>query len=369
MSKRKVLFVLWGGIKYDGRVQKEIRSLINAGFHVVLLLSNFGDDNISNYDYEIIDLKTKSYRNPIRNIFLYNTFYKKAIPYINKIQPDIIHCNDLNTLYLGMYFKKKNPAKKVVYDAHELYPESQKDFIRRTLWTIKEKIYIKYCDNLIVPEENRGKFIQKKYSLKNDFFLIPNYPYNNDESINKNYLEELFPESIGKKKVFYIGGIGKTRSISEILYSINKLDNKFCFIVIGPFDKGYRKEFDEIVNKNQLKERIFLGNPVPNNMVLKLIASADIGILFYRKNNLNNYYCAPNKLYEFLLFNKPVVTNNYPGLKKIVEEKNKGVCINNLNPDTIAQSIEQASKLIILKETDKFTWNSIEDKFISIYAK
>ena len=38
-------------------------------------------------------------------------------------KPDIVHCNDLDTLLVGIVAKMRF-GSRVVYDAHEFYPES-----------------------------------------------------------------------------------------------------------------------------------------------------------------------------------------------------------------------------------------------------
>ena len=73
---KNVLFLLIGNIRYDGRVLKEISTLCKAGYKVSLILSDFDvDDNVSNYDFNIILLRRNYSSNPIMkyiNIFFQN---------------------------------------------------------------------------------------------------------------------------------------------------------------------------------------------------------------------------------------------------------------------------------------------------------
>ena len=81
---KNVLFLLIGNIRYDGRVLKEISTLCKAGYKVSLILSDFDvDDNVSNYDFNIILLRRNYSSNPIMKLFstflVYDNFQIEAI--------------------------------------------------------------------------------------------------------------------------------------------------------------------------------------------------------------------------------------------------------------------------------------------------
>jgi glycosyltransferase involved in cell wall biosynthesis len=70
-------------------------------------------------------------------------------------------------------------------------------------------------------------------------------------------------------------------------------------------------------------------------------ASAQVGLLFYRNTCRNNYYCAPNKLYEYMMMGLPVITCNYPGLVEFVEGQGIGICVDPEDPKAIAAAINR----------------------------
>ena len=91
-------------------------------------------------------------------------------------------------------------------------------------------------------------------------------------------------------------------------------------------------------------------------------------MIFYENINLNNYYCASNKLYEFLVSKKFIITNDYPGLINTVEKNNMGKCIKSIDCKLIADAIKDYKVNILMSnKTSDFTWESQENKFIKIY--
>jgi len=80
---------------------------------------------------------------------------------------------------------------------------------------------------------------------------------------------------------------------------------------------------------------------VPYNELVPFTASADIGILLYRNDCRNNYYCAPNKLFEYLMMGLPIIAANYPGMLPIVEGEGVGLCVDPESPGEIAAAVNR----------------------------
>ena len=78
---------------------------------------------------------------------------------------------------------------------------------------------------------------------------------------------------------------------------------------------------------------------------LKIIESADIGILTYVAQNgsINAVFCAPNKIFEYGSCGLPVIGNDIPGLSQVIEKENIGACF--IQDDV--ESIEFAIKDVI----------------------
>jgi len=365
---KKVAILLIGEIKYDGRVQKEIKTFKKNRYEVTLIVSKFINDLRENYDFDIYSLNYKQEKKPMRNLINKFKFCKEAFLQLKLIKPDIIHCNDLDTLYAGHLYKKIDKKVKLVYDAHELFPESQEGLIRKIFWNIVEMLYIKDSDEVVSPEVNRAKYMKKKYKLKK-VNVIENFPINK-ELENLNYIEHDIPETQDKYKILYLGEILPNREIETIISCMKKLKDDICLVLIGKIrSEKYKKLLDGIIEAKNLKSKVFFLPPVENKFVINYINSANIGLVFYKNTNLNNYYCASNKLYEFINCNKKVITNDYPGLKRIINGYDLGICLNKINEDGIIEGIHNILRKyknsnLSLK---KFYWEDQEDDFLSIY--
>ena len=55
---------------------------------------------------------------------------------------------------------------------------------------------------------------------------------------------------------------------------------------------------------------------------------------------MNNAFCAPNKIYEYTAFGKPVIGNDIPGLKQL-EAAKASVLVNEDSVDSIVEGIRK----------------------------
>lgn len=366
---KKVVFLLIGEIKFDGRVQKEIKTLKENGFDVELIVNKFYNDDFKNYNFKIHAISIEREEKSVPNTIGKFRFCKRAFEILKRIQPDAVHCNDLCTLYGGYLYKKHNRNCKLVYDAHELYPEMFSKRVLTKFWSVIERNCLKLVDEVICPEENRARYMKKKYRLKKDINIIENLPLKiNLDNVEKNIIEEKIPNSKTKRKVLYLGAIIPDRNIEEMIEAFKYLSDKYCLIIIGKvLNKIYLDKLENIINENQLNNKVYLLGPVPNKEVINHINSSDIGFVFYDNNNINNYYCASNKIYEFIVCKKPIVTNNYPGLIKLIEKNKFGICLEDVNGINIYNAI------LMLKDIDdsdvlyKYFWENNSSKLCNIY--
>src|SRR5690606_15240230 len=121
--------------------------------------------------------------------------------------------------------------------------------------------------------------------------------------------------------------------------------NNMVFFIIGPCDPTYKEEIVGYINKYDLKHKVFLKEPIPNEEVIHVSQSSDIGICFYTDTNLNSYFCASNKLYENLNCGMKVLTNNTASTARIIINGVNGFLIDDISEEKIYQALKELSKI------------------------
>ena len=364
-----IVMALLADIRYDGRVRKEIQTLTSAGHKLELVAADFkktgsgGDDLGIPVHYIPITL----WSNPAMNFLEQMRFNREAASIIIKLAPTYIHCHDLNTLLAGVWAKKKTGAK-LTFDAHELMPESMGG-VREAVWSRIERKCVESCDKIIMPEKNRIAYFKKKYPRVGDVLLLENFPRRDELPKNsEDPFRKIYPIARDQKIVLYTGLIAAKRSVEELIDSMALCGDEFVLVLLGRTFKGYEQSLRERIRKGGLEKKVFLHDAVPYAHILKYMAAGDIGTAFYRNTNINNYYCASNKLFEYIALGKPVLTNNYPGLLESLERYRQGVCLDKITPENLANAyLRVCDPLAIVPGFKRFFWEQQQDVLIRLY--
>lgn len=365
---QSVVMLLIGNIRTDGRVQKEILTLRSRGFSVTLIQWPYRGESggHEHLGIDIIDYPRRLHRSAAVNFIRQILFNFFAIRHLKRLKPQFVQCNDLNTLLAGFLFRHR---ARVIYDAHELFPESQ-DGIRRRVWSWLERRMAPACHGYIQPEKNRLTYFAEKYNIDPArVALVENFPSGDYAFSGRSRLREYFDLDPARVILLCTGVFGPGRDIENMITCMSLLDDRFILVLLGPIFKGYDRELTARVSEAKIEDRVRFHPEIPNIEMLDYMQSCDIGLVFYRNTDLNNYWCASNKLYEFILCGKPVITNSYPGLREVVEEHRLGACIPEVSPASLAAAVlgivdgEQQPLA-----ASPYIWENQESSYLQLFA-
>jgi glycosyltransferase involved in cell wall biosynthesis len=364
-----IVMVLIGNIGYDGRVRKEIRTLVARGHRVELVVSDFSTNGGGGQDLgiKIHRIPMTLWSTPAMNFLAQIRFNQIAASIIAKLAPSHIHCHDLNSLLAGVWAKQKTGAK-LVFDAHELMPESMGGF-KKTIWERIEKRCVDDCDHIIMPEKNRIAYFKQKYPGIGCILLLENFPSRTDiPDQSYDLFRQLYPIAKDQKIILYTGLIAGGRHVEELVESMMLCSDQFVLLLLGMTYKGYKEILRAKIKTLGVQDRIYVHDPVPHAEILRYMASCDIGTAFYRNTDVNNLYCASNKLYEYIALNKAVLTNNYPGLLETVARHKQGVCLADVTPRRLAEAYLQGSDdAVVTPGARKCFWEQEECVLLQLY--
>jgi glycosyltransferase involved in cell wall biosynthesis len=367
VDAKSVVMLLVGDIDRDGRVQKEVASLRARGHGVTLI--QWPHRNVPrNYDslgLNVIEYLKPLHRNAAVNFVHQLSFNRFALRHLRRLSPDVVQCNDLNTLPAGYAFRHH---AHIIYDAHELFPESQFG-IRRRVWSWLENWMVHGCNSYIQPEKNRLAYFAKKYDIDPArIALVENFPSERYEFSGRDRLREHF--SLDQDAIILLcsGVLGPEHNIENMIDGMALLDSRFVLVLLGPTYKGYERALAGRISSAGVDGRVMLHPAIPNRDMLDFVRSSDIGLVFYKNNSLNTYWCASNKLYEFIFCHKPVITNDYPGLLEVVARNHLGVCL----PDTSAPAIAGAVRRIsdearVASTASPYVWERQEQTYLRLF--
>jgi len=370
---KKVISIVLNNFKNDSRVLKTNISLQNGGYDVqVVALWEDGVqefETIQNIPVHRIKLKSKNWsKNKLVQIIKYFEFLYKVIrKYKNN---DIFHCNDLNTLPIGVVIKLfLNKNAKIVYDAHEYETEiNGLSGIQKSLTKALEKFLIKYADKIICVSDTIANEYIKLYGIDKPALVLNTPPF------KQIYKKDIFRETFDIKKdqtiFLYQGGLSSGRGIDILLETFKTINNPNAVIIF----MGYGVLEDKIIKASQKYSNIYFHKTVSPDILLDYTSSADFGISTIEDSCLSYRYCLPNKIFEYLMAEIPVIVSNLYEMKRLVEQNDIGVVAKESTPLRLKDAIQKATTLdkgILQKNIKKvkniYNWENQEKVLLDIY--
>jgi len=320
---KKIANIVLNDFTNDSRVLKISKSLTDFGNDpVVLAMHNTGlvvDEIVQSQKVHRIKLMTRSWPKwkPIQ-FLKYLEFLVKAVMTYRRV--DIIHCNDLNALPVGLLIKLLGKNKKVVYDCHEYETEINglKGFEKTAKKWLENKL-IRYSDAVITVSDSIANEYSRLYGIPKPHLVLNCPQYREQHKLT------LFRDRLGiraDQTIFlYQGGLSKGRGIELLLEAFSDLDSDKNVLIC----MGYGPLETLIQKKAQQQSTVFFHSAVTPDVLLNYTSAADYGVSFIEDSCLSYRYCLPNKMFEYLMAGLPVLTSNLFEMKRLVEAEGVGI--------------------------------------------
>jgi glycosyltransferase involved in cell wall biosynthesis len=294
-----------------------------------------------------------------------------------KENADIYHFHDPELMVIGLLLKVW--GKKVIWDAHEHYPNSILDkywlpkglrYAMSKLFDVFERLLLPFFDCVIyttpiVGQRYRTRHIQSEQ--------ICNFPISEYFTVS---------QKNPQKKVIYLGGMAKIRGTLELLEAFGIVVKKFpqwkLCLVGGANPASFDQQLRDLICSLYLEEKVELIPWVPYQDKERLSSQARIGIITYLPYS-NNVSGLPNKLFEYMSVGLPVIASNFPLYKQVVDGNKCGLTVDPSEPQQIAEAIEylierpeearemgeNGRKAVI----EEYNWEKESEKLLHVYEE
>lgn len=203
-------------------------------------------------------------------------------------------------------------------------------------------------------EYNRAQIFKGMTGLDRVPFVLPNKPYVKEGAMDENkmptdikkLIDDVRSKVRGKKVVLYQGIFNsKERRLEEFCKAISLLPEEYMLIAMGRGDSS----FDQLKMSYESDRILFIPFIIPPFHLL-VTQLASVGVLSYSPVSktyygvINPLYCAPNKIFEYSRYGKPMISNDIPGLSFIFEKYSCGCVVTDpITPDKIAETLIRIS--------------------------
>lgn len=294
-------------------------------------------------------------------------------PQLKQYEPTVVMAIDLPALPAAAMHARQIGAK-LVYDSHELYCEQEFSPHEKKQWRLIEEKFIHECSSVITINPSIASELKTRYDLDTVYVIYNSVnPYS--QPLIRQLFHKIFKLPSDKKILLFQGGLSQGRHLDTLVRSMKFIKNELLVLVIlgdGPF----KNTLERLVQVHKIKNRVYFHPAVPQMALLAYTQSADAGIIPYQAICLNNYYCTPNKLFEFIAAGIPILGSNLPEINNIVLKNQLGLTGDMLDVNLLAQLIDEFFsnqerlelwKKNTLKAQSLFSWDNEEKKLVQIF--
>lgn len=330
----KICMLTTSEIFHDSRILNEARTL-GKDDELVILAKNYSLKPLKTpYKIKLIDY----WHGPsflIKIIFSFFALMKAAF----KENPDVYHAHDLDGL-LCAFPAALLKRKILIYDSHELWSDTYPfGNLRGIQWLFAplEKFLMIKVQAGVAVNDSIAEFLQKKY--QKNFISLYNTPDSFIVRKVRTDLKKLFPR---QKIILHLGAADEGRGMEQIIEAAKYFSQDMVLVFLG--GGKTEKQAQKLVQKYNLKNKVYFLPAVLPADIVSAIKSADLGLALTQKISLSYFYSLPNKLFQYIAAEVPILGSNFPEYKKIILKNDIGEVADPSKPKFIARKIIEMLK-------------------------
>ncbi len=205
--------------------------------------------------------------------------------------------------------------------------------------------YLIKSDKLITIGWELQKILLK---INHNTSVLPNYRFHSKPK-RSTQLREKFDIPEDNKIILCLSTISS--GYENLLEAIQTLPNNIHLISIGTFvPNSYAEDIKKLATKTNISERIHFLPPVPYEELTSIASEADIGIILLDPNIPNNKISLPNRVFDYMASELPILAPYMKDIDKIITEHGFGKSIYGTSAKDWASGI-----LNMLPMTDKMS--------------
>jgi len=359
--------LLTSDVERDTRVLNEAEAL-SKEHEVTILVPDNGVPYTEKKSFQVKKVKFTKYPIHILNLF---SIMMALIRQGKKEQADVYHGHDLHGLVIGYY---ACGTKKLVYDSHELWTELPNfSNLIGVRWLLKplERMGMKKVKKGIAACESYVEHLEKLYHKS--FTAIRNIPVISKIEKNSVSLKKMYP---GETIVLHTGFTGRWRGVEQAIEAVPYLPTDFTLVFVGA--NRQKDKLIELTKKLGVENRVHFLPSVPPEELLMTTREADVAVALTQNVSLSYYYSLPNKLFQYLASEVPILGSDTPEYKKIILNEKIGEVVDPSKPEEIAKKIIEMAEPEKQREYRrnleglagrKYNWETESQKLLDFYRE
>lgn len=368
MPAPDVLFALVGDVRRNSRALKQLRALTALGATVeALTLGPPATDPWLEDGVRLRVLPTPPGAGPR----FFWRMHRQVQAIARTVPACVYHASDLYTLPALRAAARRHDGD-LIYDARELYPHVTATAGRpwvTAFWRLLEGHYVRRADAVFTVSRSIAEHMAAAYGIDPPAVLYnapPRQPVAPSDALRR--LAAVPDDHV---LLLHQGQIRPDRGCTLLVNAMRHVRRAtLVFLGDGPLRTGLEAQ----AAAEHLPVRFV--DPVSPDELLRVTASADVGITLLEDTCLNHRFALPNKLFEYLMAGLPVLGSDLPEVRRVIVAHDVGCVVNPADPQALIHTLRQmvddaearhrwAARAPQAVET--FSWETTSKRFIQVY--
>jgi glycosyltransferase involved in cell wall biosynthesis len=139
-----------------------------------------------------------------------------------------------------------------------------------------------------------------------------------------------------------VGTIRPTTGEEPLLRALSRLDEPVHIAILSPgYDPEYVASLETTATNLRIEGQLHFPEAVEPEEVPSTIAPADFGYGGLERTTINHYLALPNRFFEYVTAQIPLVVPDYPDMGGLTKEYGMGVTFPEVEPDMIAAALTE----------------------------
>ena len=350
-SGRKIVMLVVSDLRVDPRVEREARALAAAGYGVTVICPEPHDGAGATFNIDWGARVLIKYVHWTAGTFmgkkpgyLADQLYMEAVRH----RPLAFHAHDLSVAYAALAAAKFRGSHLVV-DFHEWFSENVHWDLDAYAWApypaewrndlqkLESQCLVEASATITVCDSIADAMLTELGGTRP--IVVRNIP---DMAATPTREYAPLKQQLGLPESTFVllwqGGTGPTRLIEPIIEALAYAP-ACVFVIRGPSLDMFGPEYLALARRVGVEDRIILIPPVPSRDVVAAARGADAGIWTLPALCRNFTFALPNKIFEYMAADLPVLVAHYPEAKRLAVENGLGLTFDPYDPRSIAAAI------------------------------
>ena len=251
------------------------------------------------------------------------SFWDEAATAIVRTGWDVAQAVDLHALPALVWAREAlTQSRPIVYEAQDLFAElGHLPASHRAGWDALARTFVPLADLVLAVSDPAAQHLVDAYGARTPT-IVPNYPEvtaGSGDDLRRRL--RLTPDA---RLAVHIGALRINRRSERLLeFALRIAGLHVACLGVDP-DAPIVQDLRSSAATMGLSQRVHLIPPVPGELVVDLVRTADLSLITYSPDDLNLTVTWPNKLFESLAAGVPVVAAQGTAAAAFVEQRHVG---------------------------------------------